>query len=88
MENYPAWYLSSNGPKVSKTIFNIAGSILPMLNMFLTSKGINPIPLNDDASSYISLAVFAYFSVQAGIGYVRSKNVLGAEIKKLGGSVR
>lgn len=78
---FPNWYESTDGPKVSKTIFNIAGTFLPIINFALMKYGINILPA--DADFWISIVVFLYFSVQAGIGYVRAKRSLQAKVAKL-----
>lgn len=88
----PKWYQSTNGPQVSKTIINILASILPVINFALASKGINIMP--DSINSVVTLLVFAYFAIQAVIGYVRAKIImqqkvagLEAHVRSLGGVV-
>lgn len=80
-ENFPAWYQSTRGPQVSHTIMSIVGSLLPALNLVLSSKGVNILP--EDVNAYVSLAVFAFFSVQAAVGYVKAKIALSARISNL-----
>ncbi len=80
---FPEWYKSSAGPGTSKTLFNIAAAFLPVLNMFLQSTGHSITVIPDQLSSWISLAVFTYFAIQAGIGYVRSKTAAEAKMKAL-----
>lgn len=80
-ENLPGWYKSTAGPGVSQTISNIALSFLPVLNLALASKGIEIMP--EDVNFWVSLVVFFFFAVQAGIGYIRSKKILGARIGAL-----
>lgn len=79
--DFPAWYQSSRGPQVSKTIFNIVGSFLPVINLALQSKGIELLP--EQVNFWITIGVFLYFSVQATIGYVRSKQTLQAQVQRL-----
>lgn len=81
MYDFPAWYQSSTGPQISKTIINIAGNFLPVINFALQSKGINILP--DAVNTYVTLAVFCYFSIQAAIGYVRAKTAMGVKIENL-----
>lgn len=75
------WYASTGGPGVSMTLFNLAGTFLPMLNLMLASSGINLLP--GTVNLAITLAVFVYFAVRAAIGYVRAKRTLGARIVSL-----
>lgn len=85
MQNYPAWYQSSTGPGISQTITNIVGNVIPILNLFLASKGINIFP--EAVNDYISMGVFIFFSIRAAIGYVKSKKVMGAKILQLQSSL-
>lgn len=78
---YPTWYESTTGPGVSQTIISIVGNIVPILNMLLASKGVNILP--EAINGWISLAVFLFFSVRAGIGYVKAKNALTNHIHDL-----
>lgn len=81
MQNYPAWYQSSTGPGVSQTIINIIGNVLPILNLVLAKHGVNILP--ESINDYISMGVFLYFSIRAGIGYVKSKKIMGERILSL-----
>lgn len=81
---FPAWYQSSAGPGISKTIFNMAGALLPVINLFMSSTGHGVTIIPADLNSWISLAVFIYFCVQALIGYVRSKNIAQEKMKAVG----
>lgn len=74
----PAWYQSSAGPGLSSTLINLAGNIIPVVNFFIASQGINILPANVNA--LITTAVFVFFSIRAGIGYVRAKKVLGMQV--------
>lgn len=78
---YPSWYQSTLGPSISKTVSNTLLGMLPVVNLLLSSRNINILPgtINDTAS----FLVFIYFCIQAIIGYVRSKNVLGARLGEL-----
>lgn len=78
---FPAWYESTTGPGTSQTIMNILGGFLPMLNMFLASKGIKILP--ESIEPWVNLSVFIYFSVRAMIGYVKAKRALGSRIAYL-----
>lgn len=81
LEQVLPWYASTQGPGISKTVINIAGNVLPMLNLVLASHGvvIGPAWLN----LIVTLAVFGYFSIQAVIGYARAKQALGSHIVSL-----
>lgn len=78
---FPPWYQSSTGPQISQTIFNIVGGFLPLLNLTLASKGVQILPEN--VNWIISLGVFIYFAIRAGIGYLKSKRALGMRIRNL-----
>lgn len=78
--NSMPWYQSSTGPGVSQTIFNIAGNILPVLNLVLASHNINILP--SFVNLVITLVVFVYFSIRAMLGYIKSKRTLGIELAK------
>lgn len=78
---FPPWYQSSTGPQVSQTIFNMAGSLLPVLNMILASRGINILP--DTLNFWINMLVFGYFSIRAFLGYLKSKRVMATRIMQL-----
>ena len=84
---YPAWYLSSQGPQISSTVVGIVGNILPIVALFLSNKGFDFIPGSFDP--YIEVGVFLFFSIKAAVGYVKAKRTLGARIiqleEKLGG---
>lgn len=88
MPNFPAWYESTNGPEVSKTIFNIIGSFLPVFDLLLMHFGITIPGLSETINALIATVVFLYFAVQAAIGYVRAKNVLAARVEALASQVR
>ena len=81
MYNFPAWYQSTTGPQISKTLMNIAGNILPMLNFVLQSRGINILP--ESVNTWITLIVFFYFSIQSAIGYIRAKTAMGVKVANL-----
>lgn len=86
MDNeFPAWYQSSAGPKVSATIIGLVGNVVPMLNLLLASRGINIMPAG--INEIVSTIVFVVFSVKALMGYIRAKQVLGSRILKLGGTL-
>lgn len=76
---FPAWYQSSAGPGLSKTIVNIVLGLLPVINLFMQTQGQMILPA--EVNSWISLAVFVYFAIQAGIGYIRSKQTAEAKLK-------
>lgn len=84
----PPWYQSSSGPRISSTILNILGNVLPILSLVLSSKGIHfvPAPL-ENFKVYIDTAVFTFFSIRAAIGYVKSKKKLQARINILQGAL-
>lgn len=79
--NFPEWYASSTGPKISQTIFNIVGSFLPVINMLLANKGVNLLP--ETVNFWVSIGVFCWFSVRAAYGYIRARKVLGEKIMRL-----
>lgn len=83
MENItlPEWYMSTNGPKVSQTIFNLVGGFLPVINIYLSAKGVNFLPESVNAS--ISIIVFACFSIRAAFGYIKAKRNLQQQIGSL-----
>ncbi len=70
---FPAWYQSSAGPGLSKTIVNMVLGLLPVINLFMQTQGQTILPA--EVNSWVSLAVFGYFAVQAAVGYIRSKAV-------------
>ncbi len=75
------WYASTQGPGLSSTLLNLAGTLLPVLNLLLAKYGIAILP--DWANMAITLGVFGYFGIKAAIGYVKAKKVLGARIASL-----
>lgn len=81
----PVWYKSTRGPAISKTILNISGTALPVLNMVLMRYEINVLP--ETIELWVTLGVFLWFAIQAGVGYIKAKKELMAKIIKLGGSV-
>lgn len=78
----PAWYESTKGPQISSTIANIAGTVLPVANLLLSSFDLGVIP-NDGLNALISVVVFVYFAVMTAVNYVRAKARLGAQIARL-----
>jgi len=81
----PKWYKSTRGPAISTTILNISGTALPVLNMVLMRYEINFLPATIEL--WVTLGVFLWFSIQAAIGYIKSKKALMAQIINLGGTV-
>jgi hypothetical protein len=81
----PKWYKSTRGPAISKTVLNISGTALPVLNLVLANYDIVILP--DAINLIVTLGVFLWFAAQAAVGYIQSKKALMAEIIKLGGSV-
>lgn len=82
----PDWYLSSKGPQISQTIISISANVLPVLNLVLASKGINILP--ESVNTYVTMGVFAFFSIRAAVGYIRAKKVLGNRVRVLNEQVR
>jgi hypothetical protein len=76
LEDLFPWYASTAGPGVSMTLFNIIGTLLPMINLALASNGIQILP--GWANLIVTFLVFAWFAGRAAYGYVRAKKMLGA----------
>ncbi len=78
---FPEWYKSSAGPGLSKTIVNMILGILPVINLFMQTRGEMILPA--EVNSWVSLLVFGYFAVQGAIGYIRSKKVAQTKMQAL-----
>lgn len=76
-----SWYQSTQGPQVSQTLSNMAGQLIPVVNLILASWHINILPQN--VNIVISIAVFIYFGVRAVLGYVKAKKVFVAKLGQM-----
>lgn len=81
IEDLFPWYKSTAGPGISSTVVGVVGNLLPMLNALLMARGMTIGPAWADL--LVTLAVFGFFSIQALIGYVRAKHILGSQVIRL-----
>lgn len=88
MPQYPAWYESTDGPKISQTIFSIFATFVPVLDLVLMHFGVAIPGLSETLQALIAAAVFVVFAVRAAVGYVKAKKVLQARVASLASQVR
>lgn len=86
--DFPAWYKSTAGPQISKTIFNVVGSFLPVFDLVLLHFNVSIPGLSDTVQALIASGVFVYFAIQSMVGYVRAKKSLQAHVAKLQSRLR
>lgn len=76
-----SWYQSTQGPQISQTLSNLAASLLPVINIALSSQGVNILP--SKVNLIISIAVFAFFGIRSAIGYIKAKATFTAKLGQL-----
>lgn len=79
----PAWYESSAGPGISRTISSIALNMIPLANIIAMAYGHSLSIVPEVLNFWITILVFIGISIRTGIGYIRAKKIFGAQLARL-----
>lgn len=81
--SFPEWYLSTQGPKLSQTIFNSVATIIPVLDLVLLQFHIVIPGLSETINAVIAAGVFGFFLVRAVLGHIKAKRTLQGRVRVL-----